>query len=149
MKGRTYRYFQGTPLFPFGYGLSYTAFTYSALTLPGSVQAGQPLPVEVTVTNTGRHAGDEVAELYLSFPDVQGAPLRALRAFERVHLNAGASQKLHFELSPRDLGMVTEAGDPIIAEGQYTLSVGGGQPNTAAPVVTGTFRVSGQLALPE
>jgi beta-glucosidase len=149
MKGRTYRYFQGTPLFPFGYGLSYTTFTYSGLSLPGSVQAGQPLPVEVTVTNTGQRAGDEVTELYLSFPEVKGAPVRALRAFERVHLNAGASQKLHFELRPRDLGMVTEAGDPIIAEGQYTLSVGGGQPRTGAQVVTRTFRVNGQLALPE
>jgi beta-glucosidase len=149
MEGRTYRYFQGTPLFPFGYGLSYTTFTYSGLTLPGSVQAGQPLPVDVTVTNTGQRAGDEVVELYLSFPDVKGAPLRALRAFQRVHLKAGASQKLHFELRPRDLGMVTEAGDPIIAEGKYTLSVGGGQPLTGAQVVTGTFRVNGQLALPE
>jgi beta-glucosidase len=149
MKGRTYRYFQGTPLFPFGYGLSYTTYTYSGLSLPESVRAGQPLPVEVTVTNTGQRAGDEVAELYLSFPEVKGAPLRALRAFARVHLNAGASEKLHFDLRPRDLGMVTEAGDPIIAEGQYTLSVGGGQPLTGAQVVTGTFRVNGQLALPE
>jgi beta-glucosidase len=149
MKGRTYRYFQGTPLFPFGYGLSYTTFTYSRLTLPGSVQAGQPLPVDVTVTNTGQRAGDEVAELYLSFPDVKGAPLRALRAFERVHLNAGASQKLHFVLRPRDLGMVTEAGDPLVAEGKYTLAVGGGQPHAGAQVVTRDFRVNGQLALPE
>jgi beta-glucosidase len=149
MKGRTYRYFQGTPVFPFGYGLSYTTFAYSGLTMPESVQAGQPLPVDVTVTNTGERAGDEVAQLYLSFPDVKGAPLRALRAFERVHLNAGASQKLHFELRPRDLSMVTEAGDPIIAEGQYTLSVGGGQPHTGARVVARTFRVNGQLVLPE
>lgn len=149
MKGRTYRYLQGTPLFPFGYGLSYTTFAYSGLTLPGSVQAGQPLPVDVTVTNTGQRAGDEVAELYLSFPDVKGAPLRALRAFQRVHLNAGASQKLHFELRPRDLGMVTEAGDPIIAPGEYTVSVGGGQPHTGAAGVTQTFHVDGQMALPE
>jgi beta-glucosidase len=119
------------------------------LSLPESVQAGQPLPVEVTVTNTGQRAGDEVAELHLSFPDVKGAPLRALRAFARVHLNAGASQKLHFELRPRDLGMVNEAGDPIIAEGQYTLSVGGRQPGTGAQVLTRGFRVNGHLALPE
>jgi beta-glucosidase len=149
MKGRTYRYFQGRPLFPFGYGLSYTTFAYSGLTLPESVQAGHPLPVDVTVTNTGQRAGDEVAEVYLSFPHVKGAPLRALRAFERVHLNAGASQKLHFELRPRDLSMVTEAGDPKIVQGDYTLSVGGGQPHTGAQVVTRTFRVNGELVLPE
>jgi beta-glucosidase len=80
---------------------------------------------------------------------MKGAPLRALRAFQRVHLNAGASQKLHFELRPRDLGMVTEAGDPIIAPGEYTVSVGGGQPRTGAAGVTQTFHVDGQMALPE
>jgi len=149
MKGRTYRYFSGAPLYPFGYGLSYSTFTYSGLSAPRKVQAGQPLPVVVTVTNTGNRAGDEVAELYLSFPDVKGTPLRALRAFQRVHLKAGASQKLHFDLGPRDLSMVTEAGDPIIAQGEYTVSVGGGQPHTGAAVVTHTFHVDGQLALPE
>jgi beta-glucosidase len=149
MKGRTYRYFTGTPLYPFGYGLSYSKFAYSLLSLPQTVKAGQPLPVDVTVTNTGHRAGDEVAEVYLSFPDVKGEPLRALRAFQRVHLDAGASQKLHFLLAPRDLSMVTEAGDPIIAQGEYTVSVGGGQPHTGAVVVTKTFLVSGQMALPE
>jgi beta-glucosidase len=149
MEGRTYRYFKGKPLYPFGYGLSYTTFAYSELSVPESLQAGQPLPVDVTVKNTGQRAGDEVAQVYLSFPDVKGAPIRALRAFQRVHLEAGASQKIHFEIAPRDLGMVTEAGDPIIAGGEYKLSVGGGQPSTAAQVVTGTFRVNGQLALPE
>ena len=55
-----------------------------------------------------------------SFPDVKGAPMRALRGFQRVHLEPGKSQTVHFDLKPRDLSMVTEAGDPIIAEGQYT-----------------------------
>jgi beta-glucosidase len=150
MKGRTYRYFEGTPLYPFGYGLSYTTFAYSELTLPTkAVAAGSPVPVDVTVTNTGKQAGDEVAQLYLEFPNVPGAPLRALRAFQRVHLEAGASQKLHFELQPRDLSMVTEAGVPIIAEGEYQLSVGGGQPNTGAPVLTQPLNIEGKLVLPE
>jgi beta-glucosidase len=150
MKGRTYRYFEGTPLYPFGYGLSYTTFAYSELTLPTkAVAAGSPVPLDVTVTNTGKLAGDEIAQLYLEFPNVPGAPLRALRAFQRVHLEAGASQKLHFELQPRDLSMVTEAGVPIIAEGEYQLSVGGGQPNTGAPAVTGALNIEGKLVLPE
>jgi len=150
MKGRTYRYFEGTPLYPFGYGLSYTNFSYSGLTGPSNaVAAGTPLSVEVTVTNTGQKPGDEVAQLYLEFPDVPGAPLRALRAFQRVHLEAGASQKLHFDLGPRDMSMVSEAGEPMIAEGEYTVSVGGGQPHTGAPVVTRTFKVKGHLTLPE
>ncbi len=150
MEGRTYRYFKGEPLYPFGYGLSYTTFSYSGLTLPTEdVAAGDPVHASVTVTNTGSHAGDEVVELYLKFPDIPGAPIRALRGFRRVHLEAGASQKVEFELKNRDLSMVTEAGDPIIAEGPYTVTIGGGQPNTGAPVVTGSFRVNGQLMLPE
>jgi beta-glucosidase len=149
MKGRTYRYFEGTPLYPFGYGLSYTTFSYGGLSVPTEVVAGSPLVAEVTLTNTGSRAGDEVAQLYLNFPKVPGAPLRALRAFQRVHLAAGASQKVKFELNPRDMSMVTEAGEPIVAEGAYTVSVGGGQPNTGAHVVTGSFNVKGTVTLPE
>jgi beta-glucosidase len=150
MKGRTYRYFQGEPLYPFGYGLSYTTFAYSGLTIPtAAVAAGSPVVAEVTVTNTGKRAGDEVAQLYLEFPKVAGAPLRALRGFQRVHLEAGASQKLRFELQPRDMSMVSEAGEPIVAEGQYTLSVGGGQPKTGAQVLAQGFEVKGRLVLPE
>ena len=150
MKGRTYRYFEGAPLYPFGYGLSYTTFAYSGLTLPTSeVAAGEALTAEVTVTNTGKRAGDEVAQLYLSFPKVTGAPLRALRGFQRVHLEAGATRKLTFQLSPRDLSVVTEDGVPVVAEGEYTLTVGGGQPKTAAPTVAQNFKVKGKLILPE
>jgi len=150
MSNRTYRYFKGQPLYPFGYGLSYTTFSYSGLEVPTeSVNAGDAVHVSVTVTNTGNVAGDEVVELYLQFPDVLGAPNRALRGFQRVHLEAGASQKMEFSLGRRDLSMVTEAGDPIIAEGPYTITIGGGQPGTGAPVVTGHFTVKGQLMLPE
>jgi len=150
MRNRTYRYFSGKPLYPFGYGLSYTTFSYSDLALPkDAIGAGDPLTAEVTVTNTGEREGDEVAQLYLSFPNVPGAPLRALRGFRRVHLNPGESQRVRFELKDRDLSMVSEAGDPIVADGVYTLSIGGGQPNTGAPAVTGTLRVTGTKTLPE
>jgi beta-glucosidase len=101
------------------------------------------------VTNTGKRAGDEVAQLYLSFPNVPGAPLRALRNFKRVYLKPGESQKVSFELKDRDLSMVSEAGEPIIAEGAYTVSIGGGPPNTGAPTVTGKFQVVGTKMLPE
>jgi beta-glucosidase len=80
---------------------------------------------------------------------VKGAPLRALRGFKRVHLEAGASEKVRFELKNRDLSMVSEAGDPMIAEGSYTITIGGGQPDTGAPVVTGKFTIKGQIILPE
>ena len=150
MANRTYRYFSGKTLYPFGYGLSYTKFSYSNLSVPEQgIAAGQPVAVDVAVTNTGKLPGDEVVQLYLKFPPVKGAPLIALRGFERIHLDAGASKKVHFELEQRDLGMVTEDGNPIIAPGDYTISVGGGQPDTGATVVIGHFHIDGQYALPE
>ncbi len=150
MKGRTYRYFEGKPLYPFGYGLSYTTFSYRGLRLPKkAINAGDPLIAELTVTNTGKREGDEVVQLYLSFPNLPGAPLRALRGFTRVRLKPGESQNVRFELKDRDLSMVTEAGDPIIAEGKYSLSIGGGQPNTGAPTVLGAFQIKGARTLPE
>ncbi|MFZ0661861.1 MAG: glycoside hydrolase family 3 C-terminal domain-containing protein, partial [Acidobacteriaceae bacterium] len=150
MKGRTYRYFEGKPLYPFGYGLSYTTFKYSDLNIPQpTVNAGDPVTTEATVTNTGSRGGDEVVQAYLKFPDVPGAPLLALRAFQRVHLAPGESQKVQFELKGRALSMVTEAGNPIIAQGPYTITIGGGQPDTGAPGVTGHFRVKGQIMLPQ
>jgi beta-glucosidase len=150
MANRTYRYFTAKPLYPFGYGLSYTTFKYSDLSVPSQpVAPGQPVAADVTVTNTGKVAGDEVVQVYLKFPAVKGAPLIALRGFQRVHLDAGSSQKVHFDLKDRDLGIVTEDGNPMIAQGVYTISIGGGQPDTAAPVATGKFRIEGQIALPE
>jgi beta-glucosidase len=150
MQGRTYRYFEGTPLYPFGYGLSYTTFSYINLKLPsGLIAAGQPVSAEVVVTNTGKIEGDEVAQLYLTFPGVKGAPLRALRGFQRIHLAPGKSQTLHFDLKPRDLSMVSEAGDPMIAAGRYVVTLGGGQPHTGVPDVEGSVEVTGTMKLPE
>jgi beta-glucosidase len=150
MANRTYRYFNDKPLYPFGYGLSYTTFKYSDLNVPTqAVAAGQPLGADVTVTNAGKIAGDEVVQCYLKFPDVKGAPRVALRGFHRIHLEPGASEKVHFELKDRDLGMVTEDGNPIVAQGDYTISIGGGQPDTGAQVVIGKFRIEGQIDLPE
>jgi beta-glucosidase len=150
MTGRTYRYFQGEPLWPFGYGLSYTKFQYGAMAVPQApINAGDPLNVAVTVTNTGALAGDEVVQLYLKFPDIPGAPVRALRGFQRIHLAPAASQKVEFHLEPRDLSMVTATGDIIVAQGQYTVAIGGGQPGTGAASSTGHFEVAGQVTLPE
>ena len=150
MENRTYRYFRGKPLYPFGYGLSYTSFSYSDLSLPqAAVKAGDPVTAEATVTNTGKVAGDEVVELYLKFPDAPGAPNIALRGFQRLHLEPGASQVVKFHLKDRDLSMVTATGDIIVAQGKYTVSVGGGQPETGAPSVSGSFEINGQMMLPE
>ena len=150
MKGRTYRYFQGEPLWSFGYGLSYTHFSYSGLTLPSaSINAAGALDVAVTVTNSGKVAGGEVAQLYLSFPQIAGAPIRALRGFQRIHLEPGASQRIEFHLQGRDLSMVNEAGDILVAQGKYKLSVGGGQPGSDVQSVSAEFEINGQVSLPE
>ncbi len=150
MGNRTYRYFGGKPLYPFGYGLSYTTFSYSNLKLAHTeFNAGSPAGASVTVTNSGKVPGDEVVQLYLKFPPVKGAPRIALRGFQRIHLNPGESRTVQFELNDRDVGMVTEDGRPIIAPGDYTITIGGGQPDTGAPVLTGHFQIDGQLGLPE
>ncbi|HEY1605035.1 MAG TPA: glycoside hydrolase family 3 C-terminal domain-containing protein [Allosphingosinicella sp.] len=150
MRGRTYRYFAGTPLWPFGYGLSYTNFTYDALALPKApIRAGTPLHASVRVTNSGQVAGDEVVQLYLIFPEIPGAPIRALRGFRRIHLAPGASETVAFDLQPRDLSMVTPAGDIIVPAGRYSVSIGGGQPGSGLPTATGAFSVTGQATLPE
>ena len=150
MKERTYRYFTGTPLYPFGHGLSYTSFAYGKPLLSSvSLQAGGTLGVDVDVSNTGKVEGDEVAQLYLSFPAAPGMPIRALRGFSRVHLAAGAHARVHFDLSARDLSSVTAAGDRMVVPGAYRLTVGGGQPGTGAPIAAAGFKVIGSVTLPE
>ena len=129
MKGRTYRYFEGEPLYPFGYGLSYSEFGYSDLALPKRINAGDPITVKVTVTNKGSLAGDEVVQLYLT--DEKGStsrPLKQLEGFDRVYLKAGESKELSFELDPRQLSMINAKGNRVIEPGYFTIAVGGQQP---------------------
>lgn len=150
MKNRTYRYFTGEPLYPFGYGLSYSTFEYSGIKLSNpQLQAGSPLDVEADVKNTGQHDGDEVVELYISFPKVAGAPLKALRGFTRVHLKAGEQQHVKLTLSPRDLSYVNEAGDRFVEAGDYSITVGGGQPGTSATHAEAHLTIQGEQKLPE
>jgi beta-glucosidase len=150
MKNRTYRYFQQTPLYPFGYGLSYSTFEYTALKLSAAnLRAGDSLRVDVTVSNRSLKEGDEVVQLYLSFPTLPGAPLRALRAFQRVHLASHESRPLSFDLGPRDLSLVNEAGDRMVAPGMYRVSVGGGQPGTGVPTVEAPLTIHETQRLPD
>jgi beta-glucosidase len=150
MKNRTYRYFAGEPLYPFGYGLTYSRFEYSNLKLSSaSLPAGDPLTVEVDVKNTSRRAGDEVVELYLSFPKLPGAPLRALRGFTRVRMDAGEMRHVQLVLQPRDLSYVNESGVRVVGAGDYVITVGGGQPGTAAPQAETRLSISGEQSLPE
>jgi len=113
------------------------------------VNAGDPVTADVTVTNAGKVPGDEVVEVYLKFPPVKGAPLLALRGFQRIHLDPGASRQVHFELRDRDRGMVNRGRSSDHRGGDYTIAIGRGQPDTEAPGSTGHFHVKGQLALSE
>jgi beta-glucosidase len=150
MKNRTYRYFNGEPLYGFGHGLSYTTFEYGGIKLSNSsLRAGDPLDVEVNVKNTGKRDGDEVAALYITFPKLPGAPLRALRGFTRVHLKAGEQKHVKLTLSPRDLSYVNQAGDRFVSTGDYLITVGGGQPGTAAPHTESHLMIQGEQQLPE
>ena len=150
MKNRTYRYFEGQPLYPFGYGLSYSKFEYSNLKLSSTkLKAGDSLTVEADVKNVSPREGDEVVELYLSFPKSVVAPLRALRGFTRVHLAADEIQHVNFTLDARALSEVDENGDRILAKGIHSISVGGGQPGTGAAQVAVEFKIEGSRKLPE
>ena len=149
MKDRTYRYFTGKPLYPFGYGLSYTSFAFSDVKTPREVEAGQPVQLESDVKNTGSIAGDEVVEVYLTQPRGYETPIHELAAFTRVHLDAGATTHVGLTLEPRAIAQVDEKGNRVILPGEYTVSVGDGQPGTAAAAQSTTFTITGTKELPK
>jgi len=129
MQGRTYRYFSGQPLFPFGHGLSYTRFTYRNLVLPPTAATGDTVRVSVDVTNTGDRPGDEVVQLYLT--DLQASvpvPIRSLQGFRRLRLKPGETQTVEFRLTPRQFSLITEDSRRAVEPGEFQISVGGKQP---------------------
>ncbi len=130
MSNRTYRYMQTEPLFPFGFGLSYTTFQYSNLKLSQSkISPTQSLELEVTITNTGNYKADEVVQLYIS--DVSASvtvPKYALKGFQKVSLWPGAAKTLRFTITPDLLKMVNEKGERVLEKGDFKLYVGGAQP---------------------
>jgi len=148
MAGRTYRYFGGTPVYPFGFGLSYTQFGYGELHVEPSTAVRDGLQVTATVRNTGRRAGDEVVQLYLTPPRFPGAPRLALRGFERVTLEPGQSRQVRFDLSPRDLSFVTADGERRVIPGRYEISVGSGQPGTGVDTVSAAIPIETDEPLP-
>jgi beta-glucosidase len=155
MNGRTYRYFNGEALYPFGYGLSYTKFSYrNARADRSEISASQSVTISAQVTNAGALAGDEVVQLYLSRPGVAGAPLRALRGFSRVHLERGQTQTVQFELRGRDLDVVGADGVHRIVAGNVEVWIGGGQPVARADLAAAAgahthFTITSSATLPD
>jgi beta-glucosidase len=141
MQGRTYRYFKGEPLYPFGYGLSYTRFAYSNLRVK-SVKVGEPVKVVVDVTNAGEREGDEVVQLYLS--DVAASapvPIRTLVGFERISLRPREKRTVTFTITPRQMSLIDNNDKRVIESGEFLISTGG---------LRGRFLVSGKVTeLPE
>lgn len=155
MAKRTYRYFDGEPLYPFGYGLSYTTFAYSTPRVDHfTITADGNVTVSVSVTNRGKMAGDEVVQLYLTHIGVAAAPLRALAGFQRIHLDPGQSKLVSFTLTGRDLSVVDETGKRRIVPGTVQVWIGGGQPGAREglakiPGVQTEFTITGGVALPD
>lgn len=150
MQGRTYRYFKGTPVYPFGSGLSYSAFSYGPLKLvarKGKLENG--VTVTTQVTNTSSRDGDEVAQLYLKPPAFEGAPRHALRGFQRLHIKAGERREVAFTLSPRELSFVSRDGQRQIMSGLHSVSVGPGQPAAGAAGVSAPVLLHQSAPLPQ
>ncbi|MBO0720744.1 MAG: glycoside hydrolase family 3 C-terminal domain-containing protein [Blastocatellia bacterium] len=154
MDGRTYRYFKGDPLYPFGFGLSYSSFRYENLKLSAkSIKAGDDIKVSIDVVNSGTIAGDEVVELYLS--DVASSfpvPIRSLAGVKRVFLEPGKKQTVTFTIKAEQMVIVDDTGRKAVEPGDFAIVVGGKQPGftggadaKTTGTVTGKFTVTGKL----
>jgi beta-glucosidase len=149
MKGRTYRYAESEPLYPFGYGLSYTRFAYEALQVSKPRAAhGDSLEVSATVRNVGECNGDEVVQLYvksLNAPFI--VPKHELRGFERIPLAVGESRRVVFRLQARDLSLIDERGARVYQPGRYRISLGGSQPDERSGDLIGEEPLSIEVEL--
>lgn len=153
MEGKTYRYFRGAPLYPFGFGLSYSKFEYSNLKIAKNVGAGQSVTVTADVKNVSKIVGDEVVQLYLSDTNASvPVPIRNLAGVERIYLKAGEKRRVTFTISPRQMSVILDNGKRVIEPGDFAVSIGGKQPNFTGSadakttgIVTGKFTVTGKI----
>jgi beta-glucosidase len=147
MKGRTYRYLEKEPLYPFGYGLSYTTFQYRNLQLSSHrVQVGDSVDVSAEVGNVGARDGDEVVQLYVE--DLEAScpvPSRDLRGFERLSLDPGEWRKISFTLRPRDLSLIDENGKRVLEPGRFRVTFGGSQPDARSVTLIGRAPLEAML----
>jgi len=147
MEGRTYRYFKGDVLYPFGHGLSYTTFNYAAPSLSAqTIKAGDALDVTVNVTNAGKRDGEEVVQLYIAKPNDRSNP--TLAGFARVNLKAGETKPVSLKVDARALSSVDAKGVRKVTAGDYTFHLGGGQPNRAKTVAA-KLAITGESELPK
>lgn len=137
MTGRTYRYFKGEPLYPFGYGLSYTTFTYGAMEVPASAKVNETIRIKVPVTNNGSMDGDEVVQLYLKKQGDEEGPVKTLRAFKRVHIPAGQTVQVELELTPKQLEWWDESTNTMRTQaGNFDIMMGGDSRNLKTKTIS-------------
>jgi beta-glucosidase len=149
MKGRTYRYMTAEPMYPFGFGLSYSTFMYSGLRLSKTnIQTGETVRADVTVTNTGKYPGDEVVQLYLTHeggdPDL---PLYSMKQCKRISLAAGQSVQIPFTITPEMLSLVGPDGKPKSLPGRIRISIGGSLPGKRSEELGAAKSVEATLVL--
>jgi len=147
MENRTYRYYRGEVLYPFGHGLSYTSFAYAEP--QASTAADGTVTLSVAVTNSGEMEGEEVVQLYLSRSDLPNQPARSLAGFERIRLAAGETKRVRFTLDARRLSTVDALGNRLVVPGEVDAWIGGGQPVSRpglamAPGVATRFAIEGE-----
>ncbi|HEX3084580.1 MAG TPA: glycoside hydrolase family 3 C-terminal domain-containing protein [Pyrinomonadaceae bacterium] len=154
MQGRTYRYFKGEPLYPFGFGLSYTNFKYDKLRLSDRrISTGQDLKVTAEVTNAGDRAGDEVVQLYVTHLAASvPVPIRSLAGVQRIFLKPGEKRTVAFTLAPEQMSVIDDGGKRLIEPGEFLINLGGKQPGFSGyadakttAVVTTRFTVAGKV----
>ena len=142
MRGRTYRYFQGDPLFPFGYGLSYTSFAYENLVVPSTAATDETVHVSVDLTNVGDRPGDEVVQLYVA--DLEASvpvPIRSLQGFRRLRLQPGETRRVEFRLTPGQCSVIADDGRRVVEPGEFLIAVGGKQPGFSGRADASTTQV--------
>ncbi len=145
MKGRTYRYFTGDPLYSFGYGLSYTKFSYGNFVVPAEIKTGDSAKISVEVRNVGASAGDEVVELYVkNLTSSATVPIHALAGFTRVHLDPGEVRSIEFVVKPRQFAVINGVAKFEVDPGRFRIAVGGVQPGVESPT-TGSLTKEMQL----
>lgn len=152
MKGRTYRYYSGKPLYEFGYGLSYTNFTYTNLKTNSVVKTGDKVSVSVEVQNTGRYDGEEVVQLYLSdLTKTEQTALRSLKGFTRIQLKKGQKKTISFTMLPSDFSHIDKENKRVVEAGQFEIAVGGKQPTvyTKGNVLIKKIAVNGRQIIME
>jgi beta-glucosidase len=142
MKGKTYRFFTGEPLFRFGYGLSYTTFIYGNMAVPKQVKIGDSVKLSVDVTNVGSRDGEEVVQLYVKGRGTPGEPIRSLEGFQRIALKKNQTKTVEFTLKPEQLSHVLANGRRVTDPGAIEVSIGGQQPIPGVTnVATTTFQL--------